>query len=828
MDGSIRGLLNILITLLVWVTSVRSDHEYMVNEPENVILPIDFETQLTCNMNIEPDKFLWKFYPFSNKDMYNSKAIIDLNTAPYILINPDHVEDRKSFLKVKVQDTQKKVAGDYQCLAYYGASVIASVPSRVTIATLDNFTKVEEKKVDVFPGNTVLWRCELPYYNQDPFVDYFKNDQYLEPTELSSIIKALVIENITYSSTGIYKCGASLPTSQEVPRRMSKESLNLRVTNYMSGKTPYFLATPPSNYTVVKGSSVFLECAAIGNPTPRVFWYKQNGQLPQHRTEMTSGGLKINNITTSDEGVYICNHTNNYGTLSHPITIITHEEPSVECFLNTTDVKQNDRLDLECNIKGKPEPKIAWFLNGYSVRNDSAIETTKNKIVINPVEKRHAGNLQIFASNSVKTVYSSMSLRVIPIATSLDIPTQPSNHRHGGKKPVRKPTKPLKPPKMIPPNKPTVTRLNDQAVVVRWSVGSNTGLPIMFFKVQYRELGPLQHNEHHRNKGSRWKTCNEDIAPHIQSYDVTNLKPDYVYRFRIAAVYSNNDNKLSNNSDKFYLRRMDFDEDNKPPAPLITRTEAINTTAVKIHWQYTPSPNKTIDGFYISFISASLAGDYTRVTVDGDQVKSYVLGYLQPDTVYDIKLQSFNSKAASEYSQTMKAKTKALPSTEPPSVIGPTVASTEGDPGVGNLYVLIAIGVVGGGLLLVVLAVLIGCRRWHRMNSENDRQKPSGEEQHHIQADGNDYVVNPRTLSRTNGCVLPTNRITITPNPLADNENKSQNIIELTCLTSQNNNTSALVSGVEGDSSSAERKVHKNRIRKQKSKEHSTSGENCV
>ncbi|XP_044748166.1 interference hedgehog-like isoform X2 [Coccinella septempunctata] len=597
-------------------------------------------------------------------------------------------------------------------------------------------------------------------------------------------------------------------------RRMSKESLNLRITNYMGGQTPYFLVKPPSNYTVVKGSSVLLECAAIGNPVPRVFWYKQNGQLPQHRTELMSGGLKINNITASDEGVYICNHTNNYGTVSHPITLIYYEEPSVECFLNTTDVKQNDRLDLECNVKGVPQPKIAWFLNGYSVTNDTTIVTTGSKIVINPVEKRHAGNLQCFASNSVKTVYSAISLRVIPISTSFDEPTQSTNHRHGGKKPPRKPTRPLKPPKMIPPNKPTVTRLNDQAVVVRWSVGSNTGLPILFFKVQYRELGPLQHNEHHRNKGSRWKTCNEDIPPHIRSYDVTNLKPDHVYRFRIAAVYSNNDNKLSNNSDKFYLRKMDFDVDNKPPSPLITHTEAINTTAVKIYWKYIPSPNKTIDGFYISFISASLAGDYTRVTVDGENVNSYILGYLQPDTVYDIKLQSFNSKAASEYSQTMKAKTLehdiiktitnpvALPSTESPAVIGPTVASTETEPSVGNLYVLIAVGVVGGGLVLVGIAVLIGCRRRQRMNSESERQKPSAEEQHHIQADeisSSDFF-------------------------------QSQNIIELTCLTSQNNNTNAQDSGVEGDSScnSTERKNHKNRNRKQKVKEFSTSGENCV
>lgn len=42
---------------------------------------------------------------------------------------------------------------------------------------------------------------------------------------------------------------------------------------------------------------------------------------------------------------------------------------------------------------------------------------------------------------------------------------------------------------MIPPTKPHITRLSDESVMVRWSVPLNEGLPIQFFKVQYRELG---------------------------------------------------------------------------------------------------------------------------------------------------------------------------------------------------------------------------------------------------------------------------------------------------------------------------------------------------
>lgn len=42
---------------------------------------------------------------------------------------------------------------------------------------------------------------------------------------------------------------------------------------------------------------------------------------------------------------------------------------------------------------------------------------------------------------------------------------------------------------MIPPTKPHITRLSDESVMVRWNVPPNDGLPIQFFKVQYRELG---------------------------------------------------------------------------------------------------------------------------------------------------------------------------------------------------------------------------------------------------------------------------------------------------------------------------------------------------
>lgn len=47
-----------------------------------------------------------------------------------------------------------------------------------------------------------------------------------------------------------------------------------------------------------------------------------------------------------------------------------------------------------------------------------------------------------------------------------------------------------------------------------------------------------------------------------------------------------------------------------------------------------------------------------KATADGEYTREYVLTHLQPDTIYDIKLQSFNTALASEFSQIMKARTE--------------------------------------------------------------------------------------------------------------------------------------------------------------------------
>lgn len=78
--------------------------EYMLTTPEPITLPYGFKTRLTCEMNIRPDRFMWKFYP--STEPYNPKALIDLSNGPFQLIPESNFtnQGRKSVLNLLVSN----------------------------------------------------------------------------------------------------------------------------------------------------------------------------------------------------------------------------------------------------------------------------------------------------------------------------------------------------------------------------------------------------------------------------------------------------------------------------------------------------------------------------------------------------------------------------------------------------------------------------------------------------------------------------------------------------------------------------------------------------
>ena len=273
---------------------------------------------------------------------------------------------------------------------------------------------------------------------------------------------------------------------------------------------------------------------------------------------------------------------------------------------------------------------------------------------------------------------------------------------------------------MAPPSKPEISRLSEDSVMVRWDVPINDGLAINFFKIQFRELEPRRDNP-----GPAWRTVDEDIAPHIHSYAVTGLKTGASYKFRIVAVYSNNDNRVGPKSNKYVLLK---DPPMKRPSsgPFIHAAEAISQSAILLRWTYVEQDAVPVDGFFIHYRDTSSAGEYYKATSLGSNTRSHIITHLLPDTSYDIKMQCFNVAGTSNFSNIVTNKTWQTPepsTTHPPS---PPIVHPTGHPR-GNFpkiltpvsvarfdqtfYLTIGISIVVLILVFIVIGILCCNRR---------------------------------------------------------------------------------------------------------------------
>ena len=69
---------------------------------------------------------------------------------------------------------------------------------------------------------------------------------------------------------------------------------------------PQFTVKPPEKIERYHGQSVTLNCSAKGHPVPSITWTKCKGDIPEERSKVEGGKLKINSLMAEDSGTYIC------------------------------------------------------------------------------------------------------------------------------------------------------------------------------------------------------------------------------------------------------------------------------------------------------------------------------------------------------------------------------------------------------------------------------------------------------------------------------------------------------------------------------------------
>lgn len=281
------------------------------------------------------------------------------------------------------------------------------------------------------------------------------------------------------------------------------------------------------------------------------------------------------------------------------------------------------------------------------------------------------------------------------------------------------------------PDRPTISTASETSVYVTWIPRANGGSPITAFKVEYKRM-----------RTSDWVVAAEDIPPSKLSVEVRSLEPGSTYKFRVIAINHYGESFRSSASRPYQVAGFPNRFSNRPIAgPHIAYTEAVSDTQIMLKWTYIPSINNNtpIQGFYIYYrpTDSDNDSDYKRDIVEGSK-QWHMIGHLQPETSYDIKMQCFNEGGESEFSNVMicETKVKRVPgaseypvkdlSTPPNSSGGGGNVGPAASPARRSDMLYLIVGCVLGVMVLILMVFIAMCLWKNRQQNTIQKYDPPG------------------------------------------------------------------------------------------------------
>lgn len=161
----------------------------------------------------------------------------------------------------------------------------------------------------------------------------------------------------------------------------------------VSGLEPAEVSTSQSNISAIVGESCVLQCAASGKPEPEIYWTKGLQKIMPN----VGSNLKLQSVTETDSGVYICHAVNSAGEGSVSVTVDIWIPAKITTTGQTFNILEGDPVQMACDVYGNPRATTEWAHNGEIIsqmRNDTdQIEhiETPSGLVLSGVSRMAAG-----------------------------------------------------------------------------------------------------------------------------------------------------------------------------------------------------------------------------------------------------------------------------------------------------------------------------------------------------------------------------------------------------------------------------------------------------
>lgn len=376
-----------------------------IKEPSNSIFPVDSEDKkitLNCEARGNPSPhYRWQL---NGSDINLSMEYrYKLNGGNLVVINPNRNWD----------------TGSYQCFATNSLGTIVSREAKLQFAYLENFKTKMRSTVSVREGQGVVLLCGPPPHSGELSYAWIFNEypSFVEEDSrrfVSQETGHLYIAKVEPSDVGNYTC---VVTSTVTNARVlgSPTPLVLRSDGVMGEYEPKIEVQFPETLPAAKGSTVKLECFALGNPVPQINWRRSDG-LPfssKIKLRKFSGVLEIPTFQQEDAGSYECIAENSRGRNVARGRLTYYAKPHWVQLIKDVEIAVEDNLYWECRASGKPKPSYRWLKNGEALVLEERIQIENGALTISNLNVTDSGMFQCIAENKHGLVYSSAELKVV-------------------------------------------------------------------------------------------------------------------------------------------------------------------------------------------------------------------------------------------------------------------------------------------------------------------------------------------------------------------------------------------------------------------------------
>uniref|UniRef100_A0A6J0V971 Contactin-3 isoform X1 n=2 Tax=Pogona vitticeps TaxID=103695 RepID=A0A6J0V971_9SAUR len=290
------------------------------------------------------------------------------------------------------------------------------------LGDLENLKTKMRSTVSVREGQGVVLLCGPPTHSGEVSYAWIFNEypSFVQEDNrrfVSQETGHLYIAKVEPSDVGNYTCVVT-STSTNAKVLGSPTPLVLRSDGIMGEYEPKIEVQFPETVPAAKGSTVRLECFALGNPVPRINWRRTDGTpFPSKITLKKSNGMiEIPNFQQEDAGLYECITENSRGKNVARGRLTYYAKPHWVQLIKDFEAAVEDNLYWECRASGKPKPSYRWLRNGEPLTLEGRIQIENGALIITNLNLSDSGIYQCIAENKHGTIYSSADLRVVASA----------------------------------------------------------------------------------------------------------------------------------------------------------------------------------------------------------------------------------------------------------------------------------------------------------------------------------------------------------------------------------------------------------------------------